>query len=575
MKISAPAIRHLARALALEDFGSAEEARARVFEVCEQQARQSWFTDPEDVTVVTHRQFAQAMPVHESNGRWKVGLQEYLSNCTSDFSDGTNGEPTAYPPSGGGVGGNVGLPDYKFLERQKERRKKLLALKQRRDPDGISSNTADKALRTIGENEEQDLDHKDVSPDPRGLWVRFERTFTRKQRDATRAKWPGMPERTAFGKQLEAELNKNPNIIGQFNLNDVRISSCGWETTVTFYAHFPGHSYANFGSSELQTELSNLPRYELLQFGPLDESQKQPSHLILYHASPQEFDTFDTSKEGAHFGTFDQASSLNKPGKGEPKAYAVNIQNPLRMPDIGVWNNFNNFHAALSRADIVTEEEANAAWVAWQHSDDYGWEFLKNTLEAKGYDGIVYENEQEGAGDSYIAFRSEQIKPAQQEAVDNFDDDILKEVGGPFSEYGSEPPKRFGWSLFLGSEFWIKYRAVQAEIPITNAFWETVTEDHIKMEHAVIRAFNQLPSVTLGSHGHSSEHLVGNGRMNPREVPKLWKFFTEIGPRSPFNIFANADQMGIDKSSILQAVSEVGRKVLVPHFEYFDMEDGS
>ncbi len=33
-------------------------------------------------------------------------------------------------------------------------------------------------------------------------------------------------------------------------------------------------------------------------------------------------------------------------------------------------------------------------------------------LRTRGYDGIVYENEFEGGGDSYIAFDPEQIIPA-------------------------------------------------------------------------------------------------------------------------------------------------------------------
>ncbi len=35
---------------------------------------------------------------------------------------------------------------------------------------------------------------------------------------------------------------------------------------------------------------------------------------------------------------------------------------------------------------------------------------LRNLLEAKGYDGVVYQNKAEGAGDSFIAFKNEQIK---------------------------------------------------------------------------------------------------------------------------------------------------------------------
>jgi hypothetical protein len=214
----------------------------------------------------------------------KSNLNEYLT-MTSDFSDGTNGEPTAYPPSGGGAGSAVGLPDYKYTDRIKKRREKLAALKQRRDPDGILGD------RVLGE-------------------------------------------------------------------------SVNW-------------------------------------IGPV------------YHASPERFSTFDTSREGAHFGTFEQAANLQKPGLRAPQAYYISLQNPLRLPDIGVWNNFNNLHAVLSVEGHITDEQADSAWAAWQRSDDEGWEALKQALHQNGYDGIVYENEQEGAGDSYLVFWSHQIKPTR------------------------------------------------------------------------------------------------------------------------------------------------------------------
>lgn len=64
-------------------------------------------------------------------------LEEYLSNSTSDFSDGTNGEPSAPGRAVGDTGTTVGVPDYKYNERLKNRHEKLRALMQRRDPDGI------------------------------------------------------------------------------------------------------------------------------------------------------------------------------------------------------------------------------------------------------------------------------------------------------------------------------------------------------------------------------------------------------------------------------------------------------
>lgn len=305
MNIPEHSLRHWTRMLSEETFESEEAARTRIFEICERHDNQSWSTSPEEITIVKNRAFARAFPVHNAEGKWRVGLAEYLSNNTSDFSDGTNGEPTGYPPSGGGAGSNVGVPDYKYLDKQKQRHARLKVLRQRRDPEKLSRDSFD---ASIGESSDS--------------WI-----------------------------------------------------------------------------------------------GPV------------FHASPNQFERFDTSREGAHFGTHEQASNLRKSGKLAPKAYFISLKNPLRMRDIGVWNNFNNFHTALSIEDFITPEQADAAWAAWQQTDEAGWSALKQALEQNGHDGIAYENEQEGSGDSYLVFRPEQIKPAetgrQTEAQeDDFEDNF-------------------------------------------------------------------------------------------------------------------------------------------------------
>lgn len=129
-----------------------------------------------------------------------------------------------------------------------------------------------------------------------------------------------------------------------------------------------------------------------------------------YHASPNRFRKFDLSKEGAHFGSQEQAGNVHKHGLHEPVPYDLQIKNPLRLRDIGVWNNFNNLHGALSIGDHITPQQADDVWAAWLRSDAEGWEALKVALEKNGYDGIVYQNEQEGPGDSYLVFRHGQIK---------------------------------------------------------------------------------------------------------------------------------------------------------------------
>lgn len=134
--------------------------------------------------------------------------------------------------------------------------------------------------------------------------------------------------------------------------------------------------------------------------------------FVAWHSSPERFRTFRTEREGAHFGTREQADNLRKPGKRPAKPYVLNIQNPLRIRDMGVWHP-DAIAAELLREDVITQAEYDAFRGEYEWTDERGFAKLKEILAAKGYDGFVYANEQEGEGDSYVAFYSHQIRPYQ------------------------------------------------------------------------------------------------------------------------------------------------------------------
>lgn len=217
------------------------------------------------------------------------------------------------------------------------------------------------------------------------------------------------------------------NMVGQEGVVDYLEYSCGCGQS---YPDDPmiGVRFADGATHEFWKEE--------LQFTPSTVSEG----VVAYHASPDQFDEFDMSKEGAHFGTYEQAANVRKPGLREPRAYVLSIKNPLRLHDIGVWNKFNNLHTVLSTGNHITDEQADAIWAAWQKSDAEGWQALKQALEQNGYDSIVYQNEQEGPGDSYLVWHNEQIaRPSGiKEGGDNESDlDDMKEVSGvPFFQPG-------------------------------------------------------------------------------------------------------------------------------------------
>lgn len=315
-----------------------------------------------------------------------------------------------------------------------------------------------------------------------------------------------------------------------------------------------------------------------------------------YHSSPYSFGKFDTRKEGAHFGTHEQASNLNKPGKKAPKAYELNIQNPLRMPDIGGWNHFSNLHANLHRMDIITDQEASEAWEAWNQSDDAGWEALKQILLKKGYDGIVYENEQEGEGDSYIAFWANQIKPVrkvQEQRLSNEEMSILKtqtkkrrrrlpeaedEIDpedaqlAPTPDYSSLTEQSLGWALTLGNEKEITDRARKLNLRLGPLRWMRINEDYIEAERNIERFFNNK-LFQMRNEGHSDDYLVGSAWVIPKESPDLWRMVSSVPERTPINLLEYSTAIGLTRELAFQGVHDFSARLFVPVIYFFDIKD--
>jgi GNAT superfamily N-acetyltransferase len=140
---------------------------------------------------------------------------------------------------------------------------------------------------------------------------------------------------------------------------------------------------------------------------------------VVYHMtrSTKPFTKFAIGKSdlGAHFGTLDQAEYRAELfDEGAIMPVWLRIRHPLRLIDTG------SFHAdaiapQLAKKGIIpkdvakkiiTECEAN-----WRMRKKYD-PMLRRLIQTAGYDGIVYKNQHEGAGDSWIAFDSRQIKSA-------------------------------------------------------------------------------------------------------------------------------------------------------------------
>lgn len=139
----------------------------------------------------------------------------------------------------------------------------------------------------------------------------------------------------------------------------------------------------------------------------------------VFHATTVEFDEFDTSRGdlGAHFGNLAQMQHLeSRLGmRGGPMMILpvwLRMERPLRLTDVG------SFHAdgiatQLERKGLLRKGEGKAIAkecdVDWRQRKVHDPRLRQIILDA-GYDGVVYRNEHEGGGDSWIALDPKQIK---------------------------------------------------------------------------------------------------------------------------------------------------------------------
>ena len=137
-----------------------------------------------------------------------------------------------------------------------------------------------------------------------------------------------------------------------------------------------------------------------------------------FHGTSADFEEFKISGKGSpykreavgpHFGTREQADFVTstKGDKGKTKEFILDIKNPVRLEDRNSWSH-SGVNSQLYEKGIITKEEYEANVYG---AEDYD---IRETLKAKGYDGIVYNNTAEGPGDSYIAFSNDQIKTETQ-----------------------------------------------------------------------------------------------------------------------------------------------------------------
>lgn len=153
--------------------------------------------------------------------------------------------------------------------------------------------------------------------------------------------------------------------------------------------------------------------------------------LVVHHSTAAQFSQFEPHGIGIHFGTKEQATSRTRKTGGTRMLQAhLAVKNPIRVEDAGAdWLSPVVWARAVANAEGRTiqdvhndpfyqeherlmqqEVEADVAALKLKQPVTKRRARIVRMIEARGYDGAVYQNKYEGSGTSWIAFRADQIR---------------------------------------------------------------------------------------------------------------------------------------------------------------------
>lgn len=158
--------------------------------------------------------------------------------------------------------------------------------------------------------------------------------------------------------------------------------------------------------------------------------------LVLYHGTTKDFEEFAVGDIGYHAGTQEQAHNILKVrnGDGSILPLYMRVENPLKLPDMmSQWDDPTRWRDVLrpgiTKFPVAHKNELREIAKKWEPiiEEAYGSARfdddehlvkakrsfvaeMKASLEKLGYDGIRYRNKFEGKGESWVAFKPEQIK---------------------------------------------------------------------------------------------------------------------------------------------------------------------
>ena len=144
-----------------------------------------------------------------------------------------------------------------------------------------------------------------------------------------------------------------------------------------------------------QEDASNAKKWQAEATGTYQPSREKLSFDVFSPPSGE-------LELGVHLGNESAAAMF-----GEVFPFFAKLGKPFRLPDLGTWNYQSVMRELRKRGVKISEAEYDAVFNANDNN-----EALRALLQSKGIESIVYRNEAEGEGDSFIVFDPNQIKSA-------------------------------------------------------------------------------------------------------------------------------------------------------------------
>lgn len=221
--------------------------------------------------------------------------------------------------------------------------------------------------------------------------------------------------------QIKSAIGNN----GQYDPNEPEMNKAeGGEILPPGHPEREANLARHMEGSKAPKELYHLSK------GPIPETfdSKLAAHSNRENLSPFGFH-FGTKEQAAFRGNQDDFSPYVKQGPSTGK-FHVSIRKPFKTTHMGSTY-VDHLADTMMDANLIKPEEYDEMRAKAFDDSEIAPE-LKGVLKRKGYDGLVYKNEREGEGLSWVPFSGTQIKSATGNTgtFDPSDPDITKAEGG-------------------------------------------------------------------------------------------------------------------------------------------------